>query len=181
MQKVQTNAFRWHADERGQWLSVLTPSARSVCESVSDGLYDVTIKPHREKRSLDANAYYWALVGQLAKALNMSASRTHNILLRRFGALEEYDGQAVFIVLPDTVEAEEKAYESETFHVKPTVQVKLGNDGKSYRTYLLLKGSHEYDTAEMSRLIDGVIDECKNVGIDVISESEKALMLEAWR
>ena len=133
---------------------------------------------HRAKRSLDANAYYWTLLGRLAAALNISNNYCHNIMLRRYGVLEEFDGKPVYIVIPDTEEAEKKAEESETYHIKPTSNVREGNDGNMYRTYILLKGSHGYDTAEMSRLISGLVDECKQCGIETMTPDELARMME---
>lgn len=141
----------------------------------------VKIGKFRKKRSLDANAYYWLLCGKLAKVLKISMPHCHNLMLRRYGTLEEFDGRPVYIIIQDTDEASQKADEAETYHIKPTAQVKEGNDGLQYRTYLLLKGSHEYDTAEMSDLIEGLVDECKQVGIETATPDEIANMLSLWQ
>jgi hypothetical protein len=141
----------------------------------------IKIGKFRKKRSLDANAYYWLLVGKLAKVLKISMPHCHNLILRRYGTLEEFDGRPVYIIIQDTDEASSKADEAETYHIKPTAQVKEGNDGLMYRTYLLLKGSHDYDTAEMSDLIEGLVDECKQVGIETATPDEIANMLSLWQ
>jgi hypothetical protein len=141
----------------------------------------IKIGKFRKKRSLDANAYYWLLIGKLAKVLKISMPHCHNLMLRRYGTLEEFDGRPVYIIIQDTDEASSKADEAETYHIKPTAQVKEGNDGLMYRTYLLLKGSHDYDTAEMSDLIEGLVDECKNVGIETANPDEIANMLSLWQ
>lgn len=52
--------------------------------------------------------------------------------------------------------------------------------GKEFTHYKVYKGSSEYDTREMSILIDGIIDEAKALDIEVISEREKALLLQEW-
>ena len=135
------------------------------------------VSTHRAKRSLDANTYYWSLLGKLAAALKISNNYCHNIMLRRYGVPEEFDGKPVYIVIPDTDEAEKKASESETYHIKPTANVREGNDGNMYRTYILLRGSHGYDTAEMSRLISGIRDECQQCGIPVETPAEIAQLL----
>lgn len=152
--------------------------ALKMAQSFTDGAkVALQVKKHREKRSLDANSYYWLLLGKLAAAMKISNNYCHNVMLRRYGAYEEFDGCPVYTVIPDTDEAEKKADESETYHIKPTSQVKEGKDGKMYRTYILLKGSHEYDTAEMSRLISGIRDECAQVGIPVETPDEIAQLL----
>lgn len=42
---------------------------------------DIQIKKHREKRSLDANAYYWVLITKFAKKLELSNPEAHNIYM----------------------------------------------------------------------------------------------------
>ena len=135
------------------------------------------VTEYKAKRSLDANAYYWLLIGKLSKALNISTSYCHNVMLRRYGVLETVDDTHVYLLFPDTDEAQKEVDEAETYHVKPTSNVRTGNDGKMYRTYMLLKGSHDYNTAEMATLISGLRDECTNVGIPVETPDEIANLL----
>lgn len=137
----------------------------------------IKLSEHKEGRSLNANAYYWTLVGKLSKALKISTNYCHNVMLRRYGVLELVDDTPVYMLIPDTDEAERKADEAETFHIKPTSNVREGKDGKMYRTYMLLKGSHSFDTAEMAALISGLRDECTHVGIPVETPDEIANLL----
>lgn len=141
----------------------------------------ICIKRYRKKRSLDANGYYWQLITQLANKLNASKDELHNLMLRRYGQLMIVDGQAVYTVLPDTEEAEKAILRAETYHLKPTSQVKQGKGGKTYRTYMMLKGSSEYDTAEMSALIDGLVSECKEQGIETLTSEAIRRMMDSWK
>lgn len=152
--------------------------AVKMAQTYKDGVkVSIKVSKHREKRSLDANAYYWQLLTKLAKVQNISNNYCHNVMLRRYGVLEEIDGKPVFLVIPDTDEAEKKADESETYHIKPTSNVREGNDGKMYRTYMLLKGSSQMDTAEFSRLVSGLVDECKQCGIETLTPNELERMM----
>ena len=139
-----------------------------------------TIKKHREKRSLDANSYYWVCLTRLAEALNMSKPYLHNRLLRRYGQLEVIDEKAVYIVIPDTDEAQKKVDEEQLYHLKPTSQVKEGRGGIMYRTYMMLKGSSTYNTKEMSVLIDGLVSECKECGIETLPPEELERMMKEY-
>ncbi len=139
-----------------------------------------SVKEYKRKRSLDANAYYWVLVTKLAKVLNLSKPHLHNLLLRRYGQPEIVDGQMVFLVLPDSESGTRKADEAETYHIRPTSQVKTGVDGKVYRTYVMLRGSSTYNTAEMSELIDGLVSECKEQGIETLPEEELKRMMQMY-
>lgn len=78
------------------------------------------IKPYRRKRSLDANAYYWVLVGKLAKAIGLSNNEVHNMLLRGYGNPEIFEGKSVYMTIPDTEEAEKKVNNAMDYHLKPT-------------------------------------------------------------
>lgn len=134
----------------------------------------------REKRSLDANAYYWRLLSELADKLNLSKPYLHNHLLRFYGQPEIIDGKMIFLVIPDDDDSCRKVDEAETYHVKPTSEVKVGKDGTMYRTYIMLRGSSDYNTAEMSCLIDGLVEECKIQGIETLPPEELNRMLQVY-
>lgn len=177
MISCQTDKFTWSADAAGMSLSLRTPLARRIVDAVKQGkTYTVEIKEYRKKRSLNQNDMYWSVLTSFAEVLNISNARAHNLLLRRYGQLERYEDKPVYVVLPDTEEAEKRADEAESYHLKPTSQVKEGKDGQMYRTYMLLRGSSTYNTKEMTRLLEGLLDECKEMGIAVMTEREASLL-----
>lgn len=134
------------------------------------------LAPHKSRRSLSQNAYYWQLLGKTADAIRMSKPELHNRMLRDFGQIAWIDGQTVRVELPDTEKAEKTVLRSETYHLMPTVQVQE-REGKIYRTYVLLRGSSDYNTWEMSVLLDGMIQEAQGQGIETLTPTE----LEAMR
>lgn len=147
------------------------------------GKLSLEIKRYRRKRSLDANAYHWVLVGKLAKVLGMSNAEVHNMALRGYGQPEIYEGKGVYMTIPDTDTARRKVDNAMDYHLAPTSQVREGNDGVMYRTYKLLRGSHTYNTEEMARLIDGMITLCKEAGIpdaEIATPDEKRLLKERY-
>lgn len=149
-------------------------------DAIQGKVLRITVKQWRKKRSLDANAYYWVLITKLAEALHISKPRCHNLMLRRYGQNLMIDGAGVYIRIPDTEKAEETALEASEYHIRPTSEVVSGNQGVNYRTYVMLKGLHQYDTAEMSQLIDGLVEECKAMGIETLTPEELAQMMEAY-
>lgn len=141
------------------------------------------IKPYRRRRSLDANAYYWALLTKLAKILRVSNPELHNDLLSKYGFEEIVDGERLTAAVPDTDAAHKTVMESRVYHLRPTSDVWMGNDGVMYRTYIMVRGSSTYDTAEMSRLIDGLIDDCRDAGMadaEIASPEEKRILKERY-
>ena len=133
-------------------------------------IYDVI--PHREKRSLNSNSYYWKLLSQVADKLRISKSRLHNDMLRHFGQRMEVDGKPVVVYLPDTEESENTAMESDTVHLKQTSKTLEGNNGITYRAYVMLRGSSTYTVSEMSVLVSGIVQEAKQLGIETLTPAE---------
>lgn len=136
---------------------------------IQDNDKEFEIKEHRRHRTLSQNSYYWTLATQIAHKLNVSTAEVHNRLLEDYGQREIIEGHAVLTPLPDTEETQKKVYRMQTLHLKKTSQVSTGNDGVTYRTYVLMRGSHSYNTVEMTQLLNGCIQEAKNMGIETLT------------
>ena len=145
------------------------------CEKLS-----IEIKKYQSKRSLDANAYYWQLLTKVAEAVHISKPAAHNLMLRKYGQTQYIGEKIAYIVIPDTDQAAAQVDEAETYHLKPTSQVKAGKDGLMYRTYTMLRGSSDYDTKEMSELIDGLVAEAKQLGIETLPPHELERMMRIY-
>ena len=84
MERVNATSFRWSMDAAGDWLCIQTNKARQVLDALKEGKpYDVEIKEHREKRSLDANAYFWVLVDRLAEKTRIPKTDIYRSYIRR--------------------------------------------------------------------------------------------------
>jgi hypothetical protein len=127
---------------------------------------DVEIKPHRERRSLDANAYLWVLVGKIAEVLKTDKDAVYLMMLKRYG---QY---TYVIVKPDAVERTMQAW-------RLMEEVGKTKDGKGVQM-LAYFGSSTYDSAEMARLIDGTVTEAKELGIETMTPQELAAIKERW-
>ena len=128
------------------------------------GNYEIERK--RKKRSTDANALCWVICTEIANVLRTDKESIYVDMLKRYG-----QSDVVSVLTSVDVKGYFKYYDE---FGKGTV------NGKEFTHYRVYKGSSEYDTREMSILIDGIIDEAKTLGIEVISEREKSLLLEEW-
>lgn len=149
------------------------------CEKLGAKELDIRAYPVSKRRSLNANSYYWVLVGKIAEKLRISTARLHNLHLRECGYREMMGEKIVFVVIPD--DQEEDVLERETFHLAPTSETKEGKDGITYRTYALLRGSHTFSTEEMGRLIDITVKEAQECGIETASPEEISRMMTLYR
>ena len=113
--------------------------------------YNLTIKKYREDRSLDANAYYWTLVRQIAHNIDSSIEEVHNQLLDSYGVMEmDADNKPVKVLMKDSF----NYTKSKDIHLHATPYT-TELSGVTYRLFYKLKPSHEMDTQEMAKLIDG--------------------------
>ena len=154
--------------------AILSGTARDLVFMLAklegDAVYDVV--PHKEKRSLSQNSYYWVLIGKVADKLRISKSRLHNDMLRHYGQRMIVDDKPVIVYIPDTEESENAAMESDTVHLKMTSSVLEGNNGITYRAYVMMRGSHDYISSEMAVLVSGIVQEAKQLGIETLTPME---------
>ena len=68
----------------------------------------------------------------------------------------------------------------DNIHLRPTAFTKVLDNGRLYRVYYVMRGSHTYDTKEMSRLIDGTVSEAKELGIETMTPNEIERMKQQW-
>lgn len=137
-------------------------------------LYD--IDKHRERRSLDSNAYFHKLNDMLRRKLGISVSCCKNNLIASYGQIEYLeDGEPLIY---KTNAPPERMMELETVHTK-LIKVSEEN-GKDVYFYRVYRGSHTYNSLEMSELIKGTIEECKAQDIETATPSELAHMAALW-
>lgn len=160
----------------GTWLCLKVrepaPAKRFVLDK-RKRLYDLKITEHREKRSLDANAYAWTLMDKLADAIGTTKEEIYREKVREFGPFRD------FTLTPQ---------EAKSFRVAwsmigtgwPTEQVDYAPDGERViiRAYY---GSSTYNTKQMSRLIDSIVEDCKTVGIETLTPDKLAMLKEDWK
>ncbi len=146
------------------------------------------LKRLTKKRSLDANAYFWKLCGELADKTRQNKDDIYKHLVRQVGVFRPMTiqeealptlerawsdrGTAWFIDRIDSYETSFKVKDKETgkekWQMKPVWNVNC------------YYGSSTYNTRQMSRLIDSLVEECKAQGIETLTPAELALLKEDW-
>ena len=134
-------------------------------------LLDIEAKKHRNKRSLDANAYCWVLLGKLAEKMNIKAEEIYKMEIKDIGTYTivctSNESKDLFI---DKWQSNGIGWVCDTFDSKI--------DGcTNIRAYY---GSSTYDSKEMSRLIDSIVEDCKLQGIQTDTPEQIARYKEQW-
>ena len=150
---------------------MLEVNERNDFESIVDDLKDkdklsIEIKPYRQHRSLNANAYCWALIGKIADIVRAGKDEIYLKCLKRYGQ-SELVSVLSHVPIGNYVKYYEEAGESKL-------------NGKMFTHYRVYKGSSEFDTREMSIFIDGVVSEAKDLGIQTETPNQIAEMKARW-
>lgn len=138
----------------------------NILPLIKEKPYICEIKPYRKRRSLDANAYFHVLVDKISKVLNRSNEEVKTQLNLEYGTLaRDETGQiAGFKALKDVPITKFFKY------AKPIGDCVENN--KVFVKYLIYKETHTLDSYEMSRLIDGAIQEAKDLDIETLTPVE---------
>lgn len=172
MMDIKCTAARWTGDERGTWLCLLTPQAVKLAEAMQEGAFDVKIQRHRQKRSLSANAYFWVLLDKLAAATGGKKEDIYREAVRNIG------GNAELVCVRQ--KAAKKLRESWSRNGLGWITETMDSKLPGCVNVLLYYGSSTYDTQQMSRLIDLLVQDCRALGIETLPEERLTAMLEAW-
>ena len=132
----------------------------------------VQVKEYRKKRSLDANALLWVLCDQIAQKIDSSKEEVYKRFIKDYG---------VFEILP--VKAE----------VVESFKAKWGKNGlgwfcedmdgcklEGYKRLMVFFGSSSYDTKEMSRVLNHVVEEAQELGITTMQPEEVESLCKAY-
>lgn len=136
-------------------------------------LLDIEAKKHRERRSLDANGYCWVLLGKLAEKMNIPASEIYKLEIKDIGVYE---------VLPIKDIALDKFINNwQERGIGWICEIIGKSKHEGYTNVRAYYGSSTYDTKEMSRLIDSIVEDCKLQGIETDTPEQIQKYKEMWK
>lgn len=155
----------------------LLGSILDFVSTLADGVvYTITIEKKKKPRSLRSNNYSWLLTDKLSDAMvirgvKLSKEEMHAEMIFRYGQpMIDDNGEVVIystsqgVKLPEFFPYAKEIGESEL-------------NGKMFTHYRIYRGSHEYTSQEMSVFISGIVEECKELGIQTETPEEIARMI----
>lgn len=163
----------------GGWLMV-KPSrselgkAMAFIRKMKAAPYDLSLKEHREKRSLDANAYAWVLIHKLAAAMGIPPVEVYRNAIRGVG-----DNYTPMCVREQDVERFTRNWQKNGLGW--LVDSLGASQVPGCRNLAAYHGSSTYDTKQMARLIDNLIQDCKALDIETLPPDKLELLKVEWR
>lgn len=143
-------------------------------EALKDSDCEISIKKHRKKRSLNANAYAWVLMGKIAEKLSpLSVSDYYRRTIKEAG------------IKTDVICVPEKAVDSVIIGWEHNgagwLAERMDSKIKGCVNLRLIYGSSSFDSAEMARFIDLIVQDAEAIGIPTVTEAEIQKMIGGWK
>lgn len=126
------------------------------------------LQEYREKRSLNANAYFHVLCNELAKKLDKSNQDMKIELNLKYGTIARAeDGKIMGCMIPKYVNIRnfyEYAY--------------CYKEDEKNAYYIFHKRTSELNSLEFSKLLNGTVEECKQQDIETLDEIELKRLID---
>ena len=153
---------------RGMLTLDLDGDFRDQFDKLKDSDIEVSFEKYREKRSLSANSLLWEMCSKIAKKMGSTKEEVYREHIREVGE---------YTPLPIKSEAVDHFSQIWSEHGLGWF-VDVVDDSKlpGYKLVFAYQGSSTYNTEQMSRLIDSVMSDAKEIGIETISDRERSLL-----
>ena len=161
----------WKTGQFNITFTINEPSAVEQVECIKDcEKLNIKAVKYRQKRSLDANAYSWVLMQKLAEAVHSDKWTIYLEMLKKYSRAFTH-----VIVKKEAVEEMTETFRTCVDLGEITVNGKTGHQLQVYF------GSSTFDTKEMSVFIEGIVSECKELGIETLTPMELERMKAEWK
>lgn len=133
----------------------------------------VEIKRKFEKRSLDANSYFWLVANQIAIAIGITKEEVYRKVIKEVGVFE------ITLIKKTNLQRWRENWSLRGLGYMTEV---IG-DSKHYPGYVNVinyYGSSVYNTKEMARLIDSIVTEAHEIGLETMQDEELKSLVESW-
>jgi len=150
-----------------------------VLDELTDKRLLIDISEYKEKKSLEANAYFWVLCTKIAETLNIDKWTAYLMELRKYG-------QGVQLtVIKESLDTLTNVFRHIDIMAEYDDWV-LNEDTGAYRKINKAEiigwyGIHLYNTDEMSKLIDGTVSDAKELGIETLTPDEISRIESSWK
>lgn len=167
----------WSMDASGSWLK-LKPEFPAQAPAIAGELdpqkkYTVTIKEFRKKRSLDANRYLWTLCNKLSVKAGIPPEEIYRHYIPDVG-----DNSDTICIPDEAVKRFREGWENNGIGWCTEI---MASKLKGCTNVICYYGSSTYDTKQMARLIDLVVEDCNLQGIETLTPEELERMALEWR
>jgi len=162
--------FIARGQEKNKAVQIVNKMQTSLTSAKDAVKYEISIKKYSPKRSIDANAYFHVLVNKIAEITKMGNDEIKVKMVLEYGTVaRDGQGDKVGVKLPVSVNVNLFYEYAKCFDTRT-------ENGKEFNCYILYKRTRDLDSKEMARLIEGVVYEAQELGIETKTPDEIARM-----
>ena len=160
----------------GEWICSFTTSENpeQMFDDLKDSPVKVEIRKASKSRSLSANAYAWVLIDKISEKTGINQTEVYRSAIREIGGVSTILG----------MKEEAFSFFSENWqrgHLGRQVEIIPGSSKPGWVNVRVFYGSSEFDSAQMARLIDSLIQDAEALGIPTISDDEATKLIDKWK
>lgn len=166
----------------GEWLIsfVTREDPREMFDELKDHAVKVEIKKASKHRSLDANNYCWKLIDLITAKLQdtdpkgkWTPEKVYRHAIKEIGGISDIYG-----VKEEAVERFKEIWIGK--HIGRQVEILPGSAKPGWLNVKAWLGSSDFDSQQMSRLINSLVQDAEALGIPTISDEEAERMVAQW-
>lgn len=170
--QAKLNSLNFTFDGKQTLTFTTEDDLRPMYDELKDKKVTIEIKETRRRRSIDANAYMWLLCEKIAEAVGNTKLEVYRSAIKDVGVYRE-------------VSIDKKAYKTlcKIWSEKGSgwVTEKVDADKRAgYITVNLYYGSSTYNSKQMSRLINNLVAEAKDLDIETEPPEKIEKLIERW-
>lgn len=160
----------------GEWICSFstTENPEQMFDDLRESPVKVEIKKASKARSLSANAYAWVLIDKISEKTGINQTDVYRSAIREIGEVSTLLGMK-----DDAIPVFSENWQRG--HLGRQVEIIPGSSKPGWSNVRVFYGSSEFDSAQMARLIDSLIQDAESLGIPTISDDEAAKMISKWK
>lgn len=166
---------RWHGEpfrdfKTKKWyITFELDEAPTIFDRLREKVLSIDVKEYRKKRSLDANAYCWAICTKMAEVLKTSKDEVYEDMIQRYAPFDKDEDGYITVTMLARIPVNRLGGHWRLIH----------QEG-DFNSYMRLVGSSEMDTKQMATFLDGVVSEAKELEIETETPEEIERMKQQW-
>lgn len=154
---------------------LLDTNELSIVEELkNENKLNIELKKYRKPRSLDANKYFWKLLQEVCDYKDIDTIEEYKRRVKELGIFKQ------FKIMTQDLKTFEKIWTDRgiAWFCEIVDTTYIGDT--EFKIINAYYGSSSYNSKQMSRLIDNLVQDCKAVGIETKPQSEIDSLLIQW-
>lgn len=154
---------------------LLDTNELSIVEELkNENKLNIELKKYRKPRSLDANKYFWKLLQEVCDYKDIDTIEDYKRRVKELGIFKQ------FKIMIQDIKTFEKIWTDRgiAWFCEIVDTTYIGDT--EFKIINAYYGSSSYNSKQMSRLIDNLVQDCKAVGIETKPQAEIDSLLKQW-